>query len=193
MGSMSLSHRICSLILSHTLSSCGYRDQLISMFQHLSSRLVSFSFDQLSGVVANSKSYTQSTWSNHVMLTLLTLGVDCYSAKFTLLTADSMWQEIDSVVPEVSVLRRFLFATAHLSKECPKYWNIVTKFSFGSCDNSTSKTEFSLSFLKRFEAELVLGQVSFNQECYLQFLQQIWASNKENVIVWCNCQFCHSK
>ena len=46
-----------------------------------------------------------------------------------------MWQEIDSVVPEVSVLRRLLFATAHLSKECPKYWNIVTKFSFGSCDN----------------------------------------------------------
>lgn len=45
-----------------------------------------------------------------------------------------MWQEIDSVVPEVSVLRRLLFATAHLSKECPKYWNTVTKFSFGCSD-----------------------------------------------------------
>ena len=45
-----------------------------------------------------------------------------------------MWKEIDSIVPEVSVLRRLLFATAHLSKECPKYWNTVTNFSFGCCD-----------------------------------------------------------
>ena len=43
-----------------------------------------------------------------------------------------MWQEIESVVPDASVLRRLLFAAIHVSKECPKYWDIVTEFAYGS-------------------------------------------------------------
>lgn len=45
-----------------------------------------------------------------------------------------MWQEIGSVVPDASVLRRLLFAAMHVSKDCPKYWNIVTEFAFGSSE-----------------------------------------------------------
>ena len=30
---------------------------------------------------------------------------------------------------------------------------------------STSKTGFSLTFLERFDSELLLGQVSYNQKC----------------------------
>ena len=81
-----------------------------------------------------------------------------------------MWQEIDSVVPEVIVLRRLLFATAHLSKECPKYWNIVTKFSFGSCDNLEDVKVLveNLEFLdsKAFETDQRLLKVLHSAEGY---------------------------
>ena len=54
---------------------------------------------------------------------------------------DFMWQDIDSVVPNVSILRRLLFAARHVSKECPNYWNIVADFAFGPC---TSKQDVRL-------------------------------------------------
>lgn len=45
-----------------------------------------------------------------------------------------MWQEIDSVVPDVRILRRLLFASVHITKECPCYWKIVCDFAYGfSC------------------------------------------------------------
>lgn len=42
-----------------------------------------------------------------------------------------MWQEIESALPDVKVLRRLLFASVHVTKECPNYWKIVSEFAFG--------------------------------------------------------------
>ena len=43
----------------------------------------------------------------------------------------TMWQEIESTLPDITVLRRLLFASAHLAKESPNYWKIVCEFAFG--------------------------------------------------------------
>ena len=40
----------------------------------------------------------------------------------------AMWQEIDGVIPDVSTLRRLLFAVTQLLKDTPNYWNIVSLF-----------------------------------------------------------------
>ena len=44
-----------------------------------------------------------------------------------------------SVVKDVSVLRRMMFATAYLPEELPNYWDIIASFScIGSKSNITS-------------------------------------------------------
>ena len=42
----------------------------------------------------------------------------------------AMFQEVDRVVPDLAVLRRILFACAHLPKDMPHYWEEVIGFSF---------------------------------------------------------------
>lgn len=49
--------------------------------------------------------------------------------------------QMDFVPPEVkdvAILRRALFASVYLPRDCPNYWNIVTQFAKGnSNDNIT--------------------------------------------------------
>ena len=42
----------------------------------------------------------------------------------------TMWQEIEGVVPDVSILRRLLFAVTQLSKDTPNYYSIICEFAF---------------------------------------------------------------
>ena len=50
-----------------------------------------------------------------------------------------MWQEVESLLPQVSDLRRLLFAVASLPKDTPKYMDIIMKFVFGY--NNQDKAE----------------------------------------------------
>lgn len=45
-----------------------------------------------------------------------------------------MFQEVASVLPDISVLRRLLFASAYIPKEMPHYWEEVTAFAFSEVD-----------------------------------------------------------
>ena len=43
------------------------------------------------------------------------------------------WDEISSAVPDVAILRRILFAAAHLPNSMPKYAEVIVEFAFSSC------------------------------------------------------------
>lgn len=45
----------------------------------------------------------------------------------------ALWDEISSVIPDVSILRRVLFAAAHVPNSTPKYSEVVHEFAFASC------------------------------------------------------------
>lgn len=45
-----------------------------------------------------------------------------------------MFQEVDRTVPDLSVLRRLLFASAHINKEMPLYWEEVVGFAYDGID-----------------------------------------------------------
>ena len=45
-----------------------------------------------------------------------------------------MFQEVDRVVPDITVLRRILFASAHIPKEMPHYWEEVVGFAYDGID-----------------------------------------------------------
>ena len=44
-----------------------------------------------------------------------------------------MLQEASSVCSDTSVLRRLSFAVYSLHKDTPKYWELVSRFSFANC------------------------------------------------------------
>ena len=43
-----------------------------------------------------------------------------------------MWQEVVSLVPDATVLRRLLFAAVQVPKSTPQYLEIVNDFAFGN-------------------------------------------------------------
>ncbi len=49
-----------------------------------------------------------------------------------------MWEEVASVVPDVTVLRRLLFAAVQIPKSSPKYAEIVREFAFGAYEQKPS-------------------------------------------------------
>ena len=61
---------------------------------------------------------------DHVMITLT-----CISFR-PIVIPMAMWQEINGVLPDVSSLRRLLFAVKQLPKDTPNYWSIVCEFVF---------------------------------------------------------------
>lgn len=45
-----------------------------------------------------------------------------------------MFEEIAASVPDVTVLRRLLFAAVHIPKSTPRYSELVTDFAYGACE-----------------------------------------------------------
>ena len=74
-----------------------------------------------------------------------------------------MFEEVGSVVPDVSILRRLLFASVHIPKEMPHYWEEVTAFAFGSADKAPKPTEVKV-LMENIE---LLDQKAFNTDAEL--------------------------
>jgi len=49
-----------------------------------------------------------------------------------------MWEEVGSIVPDVAVLRRLLFAAVQILKSTPRYSDIVNDFAFGTSEQKPS-------------------------------------------------------
>ena len=49
-----------------------------------------------------------------------------------------MFEEIGSNVPDVTVLRRLLFAAVHIPKCTPRYSELVTEFAYSTCEERPS-------------------------------------------------------
>ena len=49
-----------------------------------------------------------------------------------------MFEEVASNVPDVTVLRRLLFAAVHIPKATPRYSELVTDFAYGACEEKPS-------------------------------------------------------
>ena len=45
-----------------------------------------------------------------------------------------MFEEIAASVPDVTVLRRLLFAAVHIPKSTPRYSEVVTDLVYGACE-----------------------------------------------------------
>lgn len=74
-----------------------------------------------------------------------------------------MFQEVSTVVPDVSVLRRLLFASVHFPKEMPRYWEEVTAFAFIGADKEPKPTEVKV-LMENIE---FLDQKAFNTDSEL--------------------------
>jgi len=61
-----------------------------------------------------------------------------------------MWEEVGSIVPDVAVLRRLLFAAVQILKSTPRYSDIVNDFAFGTSEQKPSpeKTRLLLENLE---------------------------------------------
>lgn len=70
---------------------------------------------------------------------------------------------VGSVVKDVSVLRRMLFATANLPQELPQYWEVIARFS--CLESSTSITAAEVKLL--MENLQVLNHQAFSADTQL--------------------------
>lgn len=55
-----------------------------------------------------------------------------------------MFQEVAAVLPDVTVLRRLLFACAYIPNELPHYWEEVTAFGFNGIDKKPKPKEIKV-------------------------------------------------
>lgn len=74
-----------------------------------------------------------------------------------------MFEEIASSVPDVTVLRRLLFAAVHIPKSAPRYSELVTAFAYEACEEKPSPDQTrvlleNLEFLseKAFDTDSML-------------------------------------
>lgn len=101
---------------------------------------------------------------DHVLLSMIlsmpksTTGPCAFSA-----SKMALWDEIASVVPEPAVLRRALFAAAHVPNSTPKYSEIVCEFAFQSSKDKLNPEKLrvlleNLAFInaKVFDTDRVL-------------------------------------
>lgn len=51
------------------------------------------------------------------------------------------WSEISSIVPDIAILRRVLFAAAHIPNSIPRYPEIVCEFAFQSAKQHRPEPE----------------------------------------------------
>lgn len=79
-----------------------------------------------------------------------------------------MWQELERSVPDVSILRRILFAVANLPKETPNYWQIVRDFSFGSISSDTENVRLLVENLRYIDSKAFTTDKSLLHELYDQ-------------------------
>ena len=71
-----------------------------------------------------------------------------------------------SLVKDVSILRRMLFATAYLPQEVPNYWEIIASFSFtGSKSKLTSdKVKLLMENLQIIDKEVFTTDLKLTKE-----------------------------
>ena len=62
-----------------------------------------------------------------------------------------MWQEIEKVVPDPSVLRRLLFAAVNVPKSTPGYAKIILDFAFGTLKRPNPVNTLLLMLMENLE------------------------------------------
>lgn len=55
-----------------------------------------------------------------------------------------MWQEVSKVVPNISILRRLLFAIANIPEDIPERWEVISQFSFEHSKDKPSVVDVKL-------------------------------------------------
>ena len=80
----------------------------------------------------------------------------------------AMWQEINGVVPDVSSLRRLLFAVTQLPKDTPNYWSIVCEFVFpGKLDVDQNKVRILVENIRFMNIEAFATDKALHDELKL--------------------------